>query len=42
MEKGWKSGRIEKILISFICVWLEGWKSERMENFFVWLKIKFV
>ena len=39
---GWINGRIEKVLISFICVWLGGWKSGEMENFFVWLKIKFV
>ena len=29
------NGRIEKVLISFICVWLGGWKSGGMENFFV-------
>ena len=40
--EGWINGRIEKVLISFICVWLGGWKSGGMENFFVWLKIKFV
>ena len=34
MEKGWKSERIEKILVSLICVWLEGWKSGKMENIF--------
>ena len=33
-----KSGRIEKILVSLICVWLEGWKSGEIENFFVWLQ----
>ena len=27
MKRGWKSGRIEKILVSLIYVWLEGWKS---------------
>ena len=26
MGRGWKSGRIEKILVFLICVWLEGWK----------------
>ena len=36
----WKSRRIEKIWFSFICVWLEGWKSERVKNFFVWLEKK--
>ena len=37
---GWKSGKIEKILFSLMCVWLEKWKSERVENFFVWLERK--
>ena len=32
---GWISGMIENILVSLICVWLEGWKSEGMKNFFV-------
>ena len=40
MRRGWKSGRIEKILVFFICVWLEGWKSEGMTNFFTWLERK--
>ena len=30
----WKSRRIEKIWFSLIFVWLEGWKSRRVENFF--------
>ena len=38
MGRGWKSGRIEKILVFLICVWLEGWKSEGMKNFFIWLE----
>ena len=39
--EGWKtSGRIEKIWFSLMCVWLEGWKSGRVENFFVWLERK--
>ena len=42
MERGWKSGRIKKILVSLICVWLRGGKSGGMENFFAWLKIKSV
>ena len=24
---GWKSGRIENIWFSLLCVWLEGWKT---------------
>ena len=37
----WKiSGRIEKIWFSLMCFWLEGWKSRRVENFFVWLERK--
>ena len=24
---GWKSGRLEKIWFSLMCVWLQGWKS---------------
>ena len=31
MGKGWKSGRIEEILISLICVWL-GWKHGKMRK----------
>ena len=33
MMKGWKSGRIKKILISFIFVWLEvkKWKDGKSE-----------
>ena len=31
MEKGWKSKRIEEILISLICVWLE-WKHAKMRK----------
>ena len=34
------SERIEKIWFSLMCVWLEGWKSGRVENFFVWLERK--
>ena len=37
---GWKSGKIEKILFSLMCVWLEKWKNERVEKFFVWLERK--
>ena len=37
---GWKSGKMENIQFSFLCVWLEGWKSERVENSFVWLERK--
>ena len=29
------SGRIENILVSLICVWLGGWKSGGIKNFFV-------
>ena len=36
MERGWKSGKIEKILVFLICVQLEGWKSGGMKNFFIW------
>ena len=36
-EKGWKSRRIKKILIFFICVWLKGWKNEGVEK---WEHIK--
>lgn len=36
----WKNERIEEILISSICIWLEGWKNGRMKFFFVWLKRK--
>ena len=42
MERGWKSEMIENILVSLICIWLGGWKSGGMKNFFVWLKMKFV
>ena len=38
MENGWKSETIEKILVFLICVWLEGWKSEGMKTFFIWLE----
>ena len=33
MMKGWKSGRIKKILISFVFVWLEvkKWKDGKSE-----------
>ena len=37
---GWKSGRIKKIWFSLMCVWLEEWKSGRVENFVVWLERK--
>ena len=40
MESGWKIGKIEKILFFLICVWLGGWKSGEIENFFVWLRRK--
>ena len=35
---GWKIGRIEKFWFSLMCVWLEGWKSGRVKNSFVWLE----
>ena len=35
---GWKIGRIEKFWSSLMCVWLEGWKSVRVENSFIWLE----
>ena len=38
MGRGWKSERIEKILVFLIYVWLEEWKSEGMKNFFIWLE----
>ena len=39
--EGWKiSGRIEKIWFFLMCVWLEGWLSGRVENFFVLLERK--
>ena len=41
MKRGWMSRRIEKILVSLVCVWLGVWKNGGKENF-VWLKIKFV
>ena len=25
--RGWKSGRIENIYFSLVCIWLEGWKT---------------
>ena len=37
---GWKSGRIEKIWFSLMCVCLEGWKSGNVENFFIWFERK--
>ena len=37
---GWQSGRIEKIWFSLMCVCLEGWKSGKVENFFVWFERK--
>ena len=30
----WKNERIEEILISSICIWLEGWKNGGMKFFF--------
>ena len=37
----WKiSERIENIWFFLMCVWLEGWKSGRVENLFVWLERK--
>ena len=36
----WKIERIEKFWFSLICVWLEGWKSGRVENSFIWLERK--
>ena len=44
--KGWKiskrmeNERIEKIWFSLMCIWLKGWKSERVENFFILLERK--
>ena len=38
MKSGQKSGKIEKILFSLICVWLGGWKNGGIENFFVLLR----
>ena len=35
-----KSGRIKNIEFSFVCVWLEGQKSGKVENSFIWLKRK--
>ena len=32
MERGWKSGRIENILVSLICVWMRGWKNEEVKK----------
>ena len=40
MMRGWKSGRIEKIWFSFMCVWLGGWKSGGMKNSFVLVEKK--
>ena len=40
LVRGWKNKRIEKIWFSLMCVWLEGWKSGKVENFFVWLERK--
>ena len=40
IESGWKSGKIEEILISIICIWLERLKSRGMKNFFIWLRKK--
>ena len=34
MERKWKSEMIKKDLVSFICDWLGGWKSEMIEFFF--------
>ena len=36
----WKSEKIKDILISFICVWLGGWKSGGIEYFFCLVEIK--
>ena len=30
---GWKIRRIEKFWFSLICVWLEEWKSRRVEKY---------
>ena len=35
-----KSGRIKNIQFSLVCVWLEGQKSGKVENSFIWLKRK--
>ena len=37
IRKRKKSWRTEEIYFSLICVWLGGWKSGKIENFFVWL-----
>ena len=34
MKRQWKSGRIEKILVFLICVWLKGWKNGGIQIFF--------
>ena len=33
LVRGWKSGRIEKIWFSLMCVWLEGWKNGGGKHF---------
>ena len=35
IERKQKSGRIEEIYFSTICVWLRGWKSGEMKNLFI-------
>ena len=37
MEK-WENRK--NLISSFVCVWLEGWKSGKVKNSFVWLKRK--
>ena len=37
MEK-WED--IKYLVFSCVCVWLEGWKSGRVEYSFIWLKRK--
>ena len=40
LVRGWKIGMIENFWFSLMCVWLEGWKSGRVKNSFVWLERK--
>ena len=41
MRRGSKSERIEKILVFYVCVWLELGRMEKSENekLFIWLRI---
>ena len=40
MGREWKSETIENILVSPIYVWLGGWKSGGIENFFCLVEMK--